>query len=227
MVKRLLIIPARSGSKRIKNKNIKKFFGKPIINYSIDTAIKSNIFNKIHISTNSNKIANLVKRKGIKIDFLRDKKLSNDNIGLFKVFKYVTQKFKKLYLLYDEIWFLMPCAPLIESRDLIKASRFFNTNKKNTMIAVSEYKPPIQWAFKLQKDYSLIAINKKYQNIRSQNLNKYFYDSGTFGAFKAKLFYKNEKPKLSGFIIDRDKAIDIDNMDDWNFAKKLWYSKRI
>ena len=96
MKKRLLIIPARKGSKRIINKNIKKFCGKPIIEYSIETAIKSKLFNKIHISTNNNKIKKIIKKYPIQIDFLRPDKYSGDKIGLMKVIHFVTNKFTSL-----------------------------------------------------------------------------------------------------------------------------------
>ena len=80
MVKRLAIVPARGGSKRIRNKNIKLFCGKPVINYTINTLQKSKLFSKIHVSTESKKIAEVCKKK-IKFDFFRPKRLSGDKIG--------------------------------------------------------------------------------------------------------------------------------------------------
>ena len=124
-LKRLLIIPARGGSKRIKNKNIKKFNNKPIIFYSIESAKKSKLFNKIHVSTDSRKISNVVKKKGIEVDFLRPKKISDDKTALHDVYKFVVQKYEKLGFSFNEIWTLMPCAPNINYKDLISASKFF------------------------------------------------------------------------------------------------------
>ena len=89
MTKKLLIIPARIGSKRIKNKNIKKFYGKPIIKYSIETAIKSKLFDDIHVSTDSLKVIKIIKKYPININFLRPKKLSGDRTGLISVFKFI------------------------------------------------------------------------------------------------------------------------------------------
>ena len=101
--KRLLVIPARSGSKRIKNKNIKLFNGKPIISYPIQAAIKSKLFNKIHVSTDSVKIANICKKLGIPDEFLRPKKLSGDKVTLFDVMKFVKSKYKSIR--YTCTWF--------------------------------------------------------------------------------------------------------------------------
>ena len=102
-MKRLLIIPATLGSKRIKEKNIKKFFGKPIIYYSIQLALKSGLFNKIHVSTESKKIKNIVEKFGLKIDFLRNKKLSTNRVKLIDVFRHVVKKFKLLGESFDQI----------------------------------------------------------------------------------------------------------------------------
>ena len=89
MTYRLAIIPAREGSKRIKNKNISSFYQKPIIYHPLDTIVSSKLFNKIHISTDSIKIKKIIEKKNIKVDFLRPKKLSTDRIGLKDVINYV------------------------------------------------------------------------------------------------------------------------------------------
>ena len=161
MIKRLLIIPARIGSKRIKNKNIKKFFGKPIINYSIETAIKSKIFNEIHVSTDSLRVKNIVKKYPINIDFLRPKKLSGSKIGLIKVYQFIVKKFLNMGKKFDQIWFLTPCSPLINKEDLISASNYIKKNKIKNLLAVTEYPHPIQRAFKLNKSKKLSPENKK------------------------------------------------------------------
>ena len=99
-IRRLAIIPERSGSKRIKFKNIKKFFGKPIINFSIDNAIKSKLFNKIHISTDTIKFKKAIEKNNkLKIDFLRPKNLSSDRTPLIDVIKFVSKKYPRVLIL--------------------------------------------------------------------------------------------------------------------------------
>ena len=112
---RILIIPARSGSKRIKNKNIKKLGGKPIISLAIQTAKKSKLFDEIHISTDNNKIANLAEKNSLKIKFLRNKKLSGDKVPLMDVFKFIIKKYKSIGQNFDEVWYLFPCSPFIKA----------------------------------------------------------------------------------------------------------------
>ena len=226
-MKKLLIIPARSGSKRIKNKNIKIFFNKPIIYYSINQSLKSKLFHKIHVSTDCKNIAKIVEKK-IKIDFLRPKKLAKDNIGLMDVFKFVVKKYKSIGHIFSEIWFLSACSPLIDKQDLIKANKDFKSGSKhNSLLAVTEYSPPIQWAFKQNSNKILIPINKKKQKERSQNLQKSYYDTGTFGIFNQEVFYKNKKPIFKSFLLPRTKGIDIDNIEEWEFAKKIFKLKKL
>ena len=95
MIRRLLIIPARAGSKRIKNKNIKLFQNKPVIYYSLNQAKKSKLFKKIHVSTDSKKIKKIVEKLNYKVDFLRPKKLAGDKVSTESVLRYVVDKFQK------------------------------------------------------------------------------------------------------------------------------------
>lgn len=220
-IRRLLIIPARLGSKRIIKKNIKNFCGKPMINWPLITAKKSKLFSKIHVSTDSLKIKKIVEKQKINVDFLRPKKLSGDFVGLMEVYKFVVEKYKKLNIFFDEVWFLTPCSPLINYKDLRFSAKFFQKIDGNAFLAVSKFSPPIQWAMKLDKK-KLIFVNKKYSLIRSQDLKEHYYDTGTFGAFKNKVFDKKiNNLKFYGYEISKTKGIDIDNLDDWKLAEKI------
>ena len=95
MKNNIAIIPARSGSLRIKGKNIKLFYGKPVISYSIKTALRSKIFKKIVVSTDDIKIANISRKYGASVDFLRPKKLANNKTGMLKVIKHSLFFYKK------------------------------------------------------------------------------------------------------------------------------------
>ena len=135
MPKRLAIIPARGGSKRIKRKNIRNFCGSPIIEYSIRAAIESNIFKKIHVSSEDEEIIKITEGLGIKCDFKRPTYLSDDYTPIVPVMKYVVDKYKSIGLAFDEIWMLMPCSPFITSKILNEASKAFsNHNTTNRLI---------------------------------------------------------------------------------------------
>jgi pseudaminic acid cytidylyltransferase len=222
MTKRLLIIPARKNSKRIKNKNIKIFKGRPIISYSIEIAKKSGLFEKIHISTDSNKIKKISLHQGIKIDFMRPRYLSDDITGLMEVYSYIVDKYKKMGEFYEEIWFLSACSPLISSDDLIKASKFFNLSKTNSMLSICKFSPKIQKAYNL-KNNIIFPLKKTFMKKNSQDIPDRYFHTGNFGAFKNSVFNKKKLIlRLSGFELPKEKSIDIDDMNDWKMTLKLF-----
>ena len=223
-IKRLLIIPARSGSKRIKNKNFKKFKGKPIISYSILTALKSKIFSKIVISTDSRKYLKYLMKFNVNIS-LRSKKLSNDDATIESVMRNVLSEYDELGNNFHEIWSLAPCSPLIKSYDLLKASRLMKKYKKKIILPVSEYPAPIEWAFKLVKNKKLIPLKKNFYKIRSQDLPKSYFDTGNFVAIPAFYFKKKNidfDKNYLGLEIPKHRSIDIDDLADWRLAESLY-----
>lgn len=224
--KRLLIIPAKSFSKRIKNKNFKKFCGKSMIEYPYDTAIKTKIFDKIHVSTESEIVKKKLNKKGILIDFLRPKKLTKNKVGLFEVYSYVKKKYEQKGLKFDEVWALLPCTPLINQFDLLKLKREIEKNNlKKPIISVSKYNAPIEWAFTLNpKNKKLNPLSKKKQLMPSQNFKPSYYDTGAIAVFNSSQLDKNRKSysgNFYGFNLPPEKNVDIDDPNDWQFAKYL------
>ena len=116
---------------------------------------------------------------------------------------------------------MTPCSPLIKSEDLIKAAKIFKKQKNNSLLSVSKYSVPIEWAFKI-KSNTLIPNNKKKQKTMSQFLEDHYFDTGNFGIFSSDVFYKNKKIAFCPYILPKSKAIDIDDIDDWNLALKLY-----
>ena len=221
-IKRLLVIPARSGSKRIKNKNIKLFFGKPIISYPIKEAVKSKLFEKIHVSTDSSKIAKITKKFGAVSEFFRPKKLSRDNVSLFDVLKYVKNQYQIKGVSFDQIWCILPASPLIDSNDIKKIVKFYG-NKNKPMIAASPYPAPLNWSFEV-KNGKMKNINK---NINNSNFNqkKAYYDSGQIYCFNNAYLLKKKfdfKDDILIYTLPLEKSVDIDNNNDFEFAKVLF-----
>ena len=144
-MRRLAIIPARGGSKRIPNKNIKSFYGKPMIYYSLNAAKLSGLFDKIHVSTDSDEIAKVVTKLGFEIDFLRDASLADDQTPIMPVLKWVLEKYESQNIIFDEVALIMACAPLIDFKDLQEASKLMKINKSlNPVMAISSYSVPIE-----------------------------------------------------------------------------------
>jgi pseudaminic acid cytidylyltransferase len=222
-LRRLAIIPARSGSKRIKNKNIKKFFSKPIIFYSINNAINSKIFDKIHVSTNCKKISKIAENYGCRVDFLRPQSKSRDNVPLIEVLKFVVEEYNKKKEFFDEIWLIYPCAPLTTKNDLIKAKKKFSLTKKDyPLMSFREYDAPIEWAFK-QKGKKFIANSVNKLTIDSKKITKNYYDSASFVIYKNNHIFKEKTfSKYYSYIMPKNRSIDIDDNQDWKIAEALF-----
>lgn len=222
-VKRIAIIPARAGSQRIKNKNIKLFNGKPMISYPILELKKSNIFKKIFVSTESKSIKSISEKFGASVDFLRPKNLSKDNIPLSIVLKNVISKFDKKGEIYDEIWLVYSCNPLLSKKDLLKAKKDFqNTNKKYPMISLKEFEVPIEWAFnKSNNVYQAIDAKSLYMD--SKKIKKKYFECASFVIYTRNHIINNKKFfKYYGYVMQNHKAIDIDTKKDWDHAIKLY-----
>ena len=218
-MKKLCVIPARGGSKRIPKKNIKDFFGKPLIAYSIETAIESNLFDKIIVSTDSKQIAKIATKYGAEVQ-MRPDELSDDFTGTFDVVRYVVETLKKDDKGYDYVCTIYPTAPLLQSKYLIQGfDELYSSNACYSFSATS-FEAPTWWAFKIQ-DNRCKTIEKKYFDIRSQDLEETFYDAGQFYWEKLNcksddiFFGKNSIP----IILPRYLVQDIDTLEDWERAE--------
>ena len=148
-MKRLAVIPARGGSKRIPDKNIRNFCGRPMLAHILSAANASGLFTTIHVSTDSQRIRDVAGKIGSPPDFLRPDELARDDTPIMPVLRYVLEEYANRGLHFDEVWLLMACAPLIEASDLISASTFSQkVGSEHPLVAVSEYPVPIEWAFK-------------------------------------------------------------------------------
>ena len=225
--KRLAVIPARGGSKRIPDKNIRIFGCQPMIAHILETARNSELFDVIHVTTESPRIASVVNELGFETHFPRPPELADDNTPLMPVLRYVTEAFLQRGQRFDEVWLLMPCAALIETEDLCAGAQLLaDTNFSKAVLAVAPYPAPIEWAFDRADNGSLIPLSPGKFAVRSQDLTPKFYDAGAFCAFPAGRVLESrgagEDTVFVGYILPRHKAIDIDTEDDWQLAEILF-----
>lgn len=226
-MKRLAIIPARGGSKRIPNKNIRDFCGQPMITHVLAAARNSNLFSVIHVSTESQSIHDVAAAFGCPPDFPRPQALADDHTPIMPVLRYVTEEYASYGQHFDEIWLLMACAPLIKSDDLIAAASLFSENGSNSpVLAVAEYPAPIEWAFKRSKEGSLKAVQPGMFAVRSQDIEKAYFDSGSFVVFPSSRILSSagsgSDEDFIGYVLPKNSAIDIDDEQDWKFAELLF-----
>lgn len=218
----LCIIPARGGSKRIPRKNIRDFFGKPIIAYSIEIALKSNLFDEVIVSTNDEEIAEISKNYGASVPFLRSKKNSSDTASTFDVIEEVINQIKKLNKFYQHCCCIYPCSPFITNEILEKAYDNLINNELDSTFPIIKYGHPIQRAFKIDKKGKLKYIQDKYHLSRSQDLKDSYYDAGQFYWMDILKVLKNQRivsKNSGGIIIEELNAQDIDNEVDWRLAE--------
>ena len=227
MPRRIAIIPARGNSKRIPQKNIRMFCGKPMIAYTLQAAQASGLFDIIHVSTDSSQIRDIVEQYGFSVDFLRPDHLADDLTPIMPVLKYAAETYAERGEIFDQVWLLMACAPLVKASDLKQAAQLFEkVGSRNSVIAVAEFPVPIEWAFSRNPDGKLIPIKPGMFATRSQDLEKKYFDAGVFAAFPAANVLDSEgagtDSDFIGYIISKDKAIDIDDEVDWEFAEAMY-----
>lgn len=220
----ICIIPARGGSKRIPKKNIKNFLGYPIIKYSIKNAFKSNLFDKVIVSTDDKKIAKLSKSFGAEI-LIRSKRLSNDKTGTNEVIcdaiKYYEKKFK-----IKRICCLYPTAVFCNEKMLREAFRKLD-KKTKYVFSVTQFNHPIFRAFKIKKNKISMIFPSNEKN-RTQDLPKTYHDAAQFYLAWKEVWKKHKRifNKNSKFIeIDENKTQDIDSFSDWKIAEIKYLNK--
>lgn len=222
----LAIIPARIGSKRIKQKNIINFLGKPMIYWTIKAAKQSKIFDYIFVSTDSEKIARISKRYGASVPFLRPKNKSDDKTSVHAVTVHSIKLLqKKLNYKFDTVVQLMPNCPLRTYKDIISAYNVFK--KKNYKFLISSTKFVMTnpwWAYKVLKNDVAKMIFPNNWKKRSQDFKELYSPTGAIWIANVKNLLKENTFYGKGFRVfklDQKSAVDIDNVSDLSLAKVI------
>lgn len=216
---KIAIITARGGSKRIPRKNIKDFLGKPIIAYSIETALKTNLFNEVMVSTDDNEIAEIAKKYGAEVPFMRSAKTSDDCATTNDVLEEVIAEYKKTDREFDYICCIYPTAPLIQADSILKTFTLLQESDANMVIPIVRFSYPVQRAFKRSQNNEISFVYPEYTRTRSQDLEPMFHDSGSFYWYKKSFFTSQSAAKCLGFELSELEVQDIDNLVDWKIAE--------
>lgn len=218
----LAVIPARGGSKRIPRKNIKDFLGKPIISYSIEAAISSNLFDEVMVSTDDVEIRDVALKYGAKVPFLRSIESSNDYATLAEVLMEVVNSYTKIGISFDTICCILPTAPFTTSTRINEAFNKFFKEKLDSVCPVVEFSYPILRALEFSNSDKLQMIWPEYLTSRSQDLKLAYHDSGSFYWIRSQalvdektLFCKNG----SAIVLSEIEVQDIDTETDWQLAE--------
>jgi pseudaminic acid cytidylyltransferase len=224
MSKAVAIIPARGGSKRIARKNIKSFHGKPLISYSIETAIKSNLFDEVIVSTDDEEIAKIALDYGANVPFLRPKKLSDDYTGTGEVISHTLSYLKEQGKDFDYACTLYATAPLLKIEYLIDGlNKLKNSDAINSFSATS-MPFPIQRTFKLTSENRCEMFWPENFNKRSQDLEVAYQDAGQFYFTKLNQIHDHNmfSSESIPIVIPRYLVQDIDTLEDWVRAEVMY-----
>ena len=220
----LVIIPARSGSKRLKNKNILNFFNKPLIAHTINEALKVKELDEIIVSTDSKKILNISKKYGANVPFLRPKYLSKSKTPSISVALHAINYFKKKNIEFEKVMLLQPTSPLRKAYHIRQACKLYRNKKAHSIISVCENNHPIEWINYIDNSLSLknfVNEKKIFLNSsefkRSYKLNGAIFITNTKHLIKQKTFFL--KKKIYAYIMDKRYSIDIDTKLDFDYAK--------
>lgn len=228
MTRLLGIIPARGGSKRIKDKNIVDFFGRPIIAYSLDAMRAAGIYDEIHVSTDSKRIRDVVVGLGADVPFLRSGH-AGDNDGVLDVGRWVLDEFERRGRRFDAVGFVMACSPLVEGADLAAGFRHFQAGGGRPQLAVADYPAPPQQALLLAADGGIRPERPELFVARSQDLPPAVFDTGAFAFFSVESLRNGDSERFElyrGFRIAQHKAVDINTPEDLDFARLLFAGSR-
>jgi N-acylneuraminate cytidylyltransferase len=218
----LAIIPARSGSKGLPNKNIKKLVNKPLIAWTLEEANKSKYIDKILVSSDSQKILDISKKYSNIISHLRNKKLSRDNSIIVDVIISIIKEYND----FDYIVLLQPTSPFKKYRDIDLCLKKIVKYNYQSVASVANVKKNIEWFFEIDKiDSALQPVFNKFPKNTNRQFGKKFYQfSGDFYIVEKKWLIKNKRlvsNKTKPYILKNNLIIDIDDEIDFKIANFL------
>ena len=219
--RKLAIITARGGSKRIPRKNIKEFCGKPIIAYSIQAALRAGVFDTVMVSTDDEEIAGIAGQYGAEVPFFRDAKTSDDHSTTSDVLREVLAAYEERGENYDIVCCLYPTAPFVTAEKLGNAVECLADSDADVLIPVVAFSYPIQRSMVIEEG-RLVFRHPEYLDSRSQDLETHYHDAGQFYCFRTEAFRKNRKlmlGKILPYVVSETEVQDIDNETDWQIAE--------
>lgn len=214
------IITARGGSKRIPRKNIKEFCGRPIIEYSIEAALRSGLFEEVMVSTEDPEIAEVAVKAGAKVPFMRSAQSAGDYASTDDVLMEVLEAYREQGREFDAFCCLYPTAPFVTADKLREAMKLLE--KADSVMPVVAFSFPPQRCMVLNEEGELRMKWPEHAKTRSQDLEPYYHDCGQFYCCRTAPFLQygtTDLPHMMPMIQSEMEVQDIDNPDDWQIAE--------
>lgn len=220
-MRKIAIITARGGSKRIPRKNIREFCGKPILAYSIEAARESKLFDTVMVSTDDEEIAEIARRYGAEVPFYRSENTAGDFATTNDVLLEVLAEYEKRGEHYELGCCIYPTAPFVTAEKLRDAAERLENSGADTLIPVVAFSYPPQRAM-IVKEGRLVFEYPQYLDSRSQDLEPHYHDVGQFYLFYTEAFKRNKKlmtGDILPYVVSELEVQDIDNLTDWEIAE--------
>ena len=221
-MRKVAIIPARGGSKRIPRKNIKPFHGRPMISYSIQAALDCGLFDAVVVSTDDEEIAEVARSCGAEVPFMRPAELANDHAGTGAVVVHAIDWFREQGRPFDAACCIYATAPLIDPERLKEGWQLLQQPGKRYAFSVTSYAFPIQRALKRTEDGSVAMFWPENLTKRSQDLEPAYHDAAQFYWGWCDAWTGGEiafSPISAPVILPRTEVVDIDTPEDWEVAE--------
>lgn len=212
----LAIIPARGGSKGIKDKNIIDVCGKPLIDYTISSARKSKYLDYIYVSTDSPKIKEVALQCEASVPFLRDESLASDTSKTIDAVVYSIKKLEDIGEYFDFLVLLQPTSPLRTAEDIDRAIEYLDNRETKSLVSINQIKDNPVLIRTIDKNGNLRKILNQNSTVRRQDFKEYYRVNGAIYINSIKKI-NNEtsfNDNVLGYIMPLERSIDIDNIDD-------------
>ncbi len=223
----IAIIPARGGSKRIPRKNIKQFCGKPMIAWSIQTALESGCFERVLVSTDDPEISEVAQAHGAEVPFMRPTELSDDYTGTIPVISHAIRWQANHGMPATQVCCLYATAPFVQAEDLQRGLELLQHSGADFALSVTSFAFPIQRAVRITSEQRVEMFQPEHSNTRSQDLEEAWHDAGQFYWGHAAVWL-DQKPFFAHQVmpvqIPRHLVQDIDTPEDWTRAEWMYRS---
>lgn len=224
-MKNIAIIPARSGSKGLRDKNIRLLNGKPLLAYTIEAALKSKCFDTVMVSTDSKRYAKIAREYGAEVPFMRSEATSQDSTSPWEVVREVLENYRTLGKEFDTFTLLQPTSPLRNAKDIRNAYAEMKEKNANAVVSMCELECSMHLVNTLPKSLSMKGfISDEQYNKRRQEIQPYYRFNGAIYISKVKTFMKHMNiynDKCYAYIMDRSRSYDIDDKNDLKIVEAL------
>ncbi|HCP01010.1 MAG: pseudaminic acid cytidylyltransferase [Alphaproteobacteria bacterium] len=226
MTRRLAIIPARSGSSRIPDKNVTDFCGRPMLAYPLAAARTSNLYDEIHVSTDSPHYADVAAAEGCPVAFMRNPDLASNDTSIPTVLRWVVSEYAARGEVFEEVCMIMATAPLLEDTDLIGGHRALNeADGAYPVLALAGFPAPVERGLIIENDSVARFAQPNLRFKHSQDCPPQYFDAGAFAVFTA-VHLQDETVRVytdyTPYILERHKVTDINEPEDLAMAEVLY-----